>query len=108
MRSAVWPSHSAGTGCRSPGLAASAAFASRLMTSGSVPTSLFVPCSTVIGRSVLWRSVREGMPLAGLGGQRGLRLALDDVGIGSHQLVRPLLDGDRALGVVAQRQAGDA
>ena len=63
MRAAVLPSQSGGIfasamsdRCREHILAACFIF------SGSVPTRIFVPISIVIGRSVLCRSVRHGMP----------------------------------------------
>jgi hypothetical protein len=34
------------------------------MVSGSLPTRVFVPCSTVIGRSVFSLRVRQGTPRA--------------------------------------------
>src|SRR5262249_2063370 len=62
-RSAACPSQSSGT---RPGLArpARTSVAAATALAGSVPTSWLVPTSTVTGRSVFSRSVRQGTPSA--------------------------------------------
>ena len=63
MRSAAWPSHRCGT---RPRLARPVriSLAARRMPFGLMPPRPFVPSLTVIGRSVLSRTVRQGMPKA--------------------------------------------
>ena len=63
MRSPACPSHSGGTApaLPSPARIASTPAATASASSGS---NVFVPTSTVLGRSVLGRSVRHGTPSA--------------------------------------------
>src|SRR6266568_1727531 len=60
IRSAVWPSHSAGRrdGCRARRICS----AQRRIRSGSSPTRRLLPSVTVTGRSVFSRSVMHGTP----------------------------------------------
>src|SRR5439155_516128 len=62
-RSAARPSHSSGMRPGRP-RPASTSRAAETARAGSVPTSWFVPISTVTGRSVFSRSVRQGTPSA--------------------------------------------
>src|SRR5882672_11377161 len=64
IRSAARPSHNSGARAEGECPSAMIASAAATMRSGSSPTSWFVPCSTVIGRSVFSRSVRQGTPRA--------------------------------------------
>src|SRR6185369_5513277 len=64
MRSDVWPSQNGGCSRGFLAVPFSVAFAAAMIFAVSVPTMTFVPISTVIGRSVFSRSVRQGMPSA--------------------------------------------
>src|ERR1041385_5243558 len=64
MRSEVWPSQSGGEARAFFAEPFRVALAAATIFAVSVPTTMFVPISTVIGRSVFSRSVRHGMPRA--------------------------------------------
>src|SRR5260370_19341705 len=63
MRLAAWPSHRGGMRPALP-LPARVSRAAATILRASVPTSRFVPWELAVGRSVLSRRVRQGMPKA--------------------------------------------
>ena len=77
MRSAARPSHSSGTRPRLPPVTRISS-THAAMRARSRPTSVLVPCSTVIGRSVFSRIVRQGTA-------ERRRLLLHAAGVGEHQ-----------------------
>ena len=82
MRSAAWPSHSSGMRPRLPPVCEDLVDARAITRARSRPTSVLVPCSTVIGRSVFVAHRQAGH------GERR-RLLLDAAGVGQHQRARP-------------------